>query len=46
MSKRKGGLFDNNADDLCDSDSDSYASDSDESKEDGHSLTIILIDEG
>ena len=50
MSKRKQGapgFFDNgNADDLVDSDSDRCDSDSDESKEDGHSLTIILIDEG
>jgi len=50
MSKRKQGvtgLFDNGKSDLADSDSDRWDSDSDdEVKEDGHSLTIILIDEG
>ncbi len=50
MSKRKQGatgFFENITDDLEDSDSDRYDSDSDdESKENGHSLTIILIDEG
>eukprot|EP00984_Skeletonema_dohrnii_P014095 scaffold5891_cov116-Skeletonema_dohrnii-CCMP3373.AAC.5 len=49
MSKRKQGapgFFDNSSTDLVDSDSDRCNSDSDdESKEDGHSLTIILIDE-
>ena len=42
ISKRKAGPFVNNADDLADSECDS----DEESKEDGHSLTIILIDEG
>ena len=50
MSKRKQGatgFFDNDTGDLVDSESDSCSSDSDdEGKEDGHSLTIILIDEG
>lgn len=50
MSKRKQGatgFFESSTDDLVDSDSDRYDSDSDEDeKQDGHSLTIILIDEG
>jgi hypothetical protein len=50
MSKRKPGatgFFDNGRGDLVDSESDRWDSDSDdEAKEDGHSLTIILIDEG
>eukprot|EP00986_Skeletonema_menzelii_P002312 scaffold627_cov144-Skeletonema_menzelii.AAC.21 len=49
ISKRKQdatGFFDNGKDDLVDSDTDRSDCDSDdESKEDGHSLTIILIDE-
>lgn len=50
MSKRKQvttGFFEKTTDDLVDCDNDRYDSESDdEPKEDGHSLTIILIDEG